>query len=170
MPRPSIDLSMYYDYIVQLWEDNFSISDILQKLNEKHFVRIERTALKQRFTEWDLHRRVRLQDTSILRMRIIALTYESCFNDKNTYDVLCREEHVLEMRAFVRLRKSMSIHKRVSVFNRAEIDAELQRVIEEEFARGIIDEYGKNLLYYHFRTRENIISRYIHVRTIFHIT
>ena len=169
MPRPMKDLIEHKSYIVHLREENHSLSDIIRKLLVKRFVRVGKNTLMLRLAEWGFQKHVFLEDSSVLRMRIIALTYEFCFNDKNTYEILCREEHVLDMRAFVRLRKSMSIHKRVSVFNREEVDAELIRMIEQEFERGTIDGYGKNHLYYHFRTRGNIISRYVHVRTIFHI-
>ena len=170
MPRSSIDISMHYEHIVRLWEEDYSISDILQNLNDERDVQIGRTALKRRLTEWNLQRRVRLEDTPALRTRIIALTYESCFNDKDTYEVLCRKGYVLGMRAFVRLRKSMNIYKRVSVFNREESDAELTRVVEQEFAKGNIDSYSRSLLYYHFRTRGNLVSRYTPVRAVFHIS
>ena len=95
MPRPSIDIEIHRSYIVHLWNEDYSLSDILQKLHEEHSVRIGRNTLKRRLTEWSLQKRVLLEDTPFLRMRIIALTYITDSNSNHSYEALVQPCGVL---------------------------------------------------------------------------
>ena len=108
---------------------------------------------------WILGTHVITSDTAGLRLRIIALTYESCFNDADTLHALVQEGFTIAPRALQRIRKSMGIYKRVSVFNKAEADAEAERLVRQELDSGVIDGFGRGQLFYHFRTQGNIISR-----------
>ena len=107
---------------------------------------------------WNLGTHVITSDTADLRLRIIALTYESCFNDADTLHALVREGSTIAPRALQRIRKSMGIYIRVSVFNKAEADAEAERLVRQELDSVVIDGFGRQL-FYHFRTQGNIISR-----------
>jgi len=59
------------------------------------------------------------------------------------------------------MRQRLDMRRRISVFNQEKADAELARVVSQELNTEAIDEYGRGLLYTHFRTNEHLTARYV---------
>lgn len=60
----------------------------------------------------------------------------------------------------------MAIIKRISVFDRETSDAELLALVEQEYAKGNLDGFGKQYIHMYFRMQGSMISRYVHLRHI----
>lgn len=102
-------------------------------------------------------------DTPELRLRIAALFFQESLEDEQILSVLRQEGFKLSNTHFVQTRIAMGIKKRTS-WEEAELrNEEFKRIISAELDRGEIGNYGRSLLYTHFRTTESLqllISRY----------
>ena len=58
------------------------------------------------------------------------------------------------------IRREQRLWRRLSIFDRAQIEEQLQEAIKEELDKGSIEGYGRRLLYHHFRTIGFIATRY----------
>lgn len=56
----------------------------------------------------------------------------------------------------------MNIKRKVSVFHKEKIDAELRALVTKKFSEKVIIELKRNMLYTHFRTQDYLISRYVY--------
>ena len=69
------------------------------------------------------------------------------------------EGHKIELTGLVRLRKQLGCVRKKSEQEQIEAEQLFRDVIQKELDEGIIEGYGRNLLYTHFRTKGHLISR-----------
>jgi hypothetical protein len=94
-----------------------------------------------------------------LRVRLSILFYQCEFNDADILFALQQEEFFIDIYDVVRIRKELDIIKRVSARDVKETDKRLLKIIQAKFDKDIARDYDRDMLYYHFRNQEHIISR-----------
>ena len=87
------------------------------------------------------------------------------FTDSEILHALKYEGYRSEMTSLVRIRREQKLWRRLSVFDQAALEEQLQEAIKDELNKGSIEGYKRRLLYTHFRTTGFIATRF----EIFHI-
>ena len=157
--RPRTDLDLYKTEIIDLFNSKITYQDIVTQLLRDHSVRTSVRALKRQFQEWDVRKRTQSQDTEDLRLRILALFYQS-LNDTDILQVLRAEGFQIQPRFLSRVRKDLGLSRRVSVFDREKADRDLLLLVQKHFNEGRIQTYGRGLLYTYFRAQKCNASIY----------
>ena len=126
--RPRINLEMYEDEIVKLYRNSHNSTQIANRLEQNHDITVTARTIQRKLTEWQIiNKRIKTEDTSLLRCRIPALHYHCGFNDVDALSVLHHEGYSLSHKALVRIRKELGIIRRLSVRDREEADEELKK-------------------------------------------
>ncbi|KAI9779460.1 MAG: hypothetical protein M1816_001870, partial [Peltula sp. TS41687] len=159
MPRPGVDLEIYKDFVVELYQENCTIDEICQKLRDSHGLTLSARTLRCRLKDWDISKIVHTKDTAQLRLRIATLFLECYLDDEEILDLLREEKYMLSSTGLVRIRKSMGLLRRLPLENRQEADRQLRELVQLELAKGEITGYGRELLHTHFRAQGYIASR-----------
>ena len=97
-----------------------------------------------------------------LRLRIAELFFRECLPDDTIHEVLNAEGFAIAFRVFVQVRKDMGIKRRLSIAEYAAREEEYQFIVRRELNSGQIDNYGRTMLYAHFRSAPSlqmIVSR-----------
>jgi hypothetical protein len=76
----------------------------------------------------------------------------------------------LSITEFVRIRKDLDIIKRVSTRDAEESNKRLLKLMKAEYDKRVIRDYKRDLLYYHFRNQEHIVSRFVRSIYLFSYT
>lgn len=92
-----------------------------------------------------------------MKQRIVKLVFQFCLKDVNLLYVLQQDDYKINVFEFVRLRKKMNIKRKVSVFHREKIDAELRALIITFSENFFVIKLKRNMLYTHFRTQDCLI-------------
>ena len=156
---PQIDLEPYKDTIISLYQDH-SIEHVRQYLSDQGIEVVSRT-IKKRLNQWNVSKYVHTDDTAELRLRIAALFYQCAFKDPDILDALRQEGFTVQPRALKRIRLKMGLVRRLSTRDREEADRRLLAIVKAELEKGRIEGFGRNHLYYHFRSQQHIISRFV---------
>ena len=161
MVRPTIDLEPHRAYIVDLYRQKISLSDVAKRLLVEYEIQVTPRTIHKRLRAWDEQRNIRLIDSPQLRLRIATLFLECCFRDEDILGILLYEGYQIGQDALIRVRKEMGLRRKVLSEDKAESDKELEHIVRTELERGNIQGYGKTALYYHFRTQGYVASRYV---------
>lgn len=81
MPRPTIDLEPFKEKIVSLFREGSTSRQIARLLQEEESTTTTYHTIEQRLQQWGENKRVKTEDSDELRLRILALLYEACFDD-----------------------------------------------------------------------------------------
>lgn len=95
-------------------------------------------------------------DTAGLRLRIAFLYYTECLPDDVIIDVLRDEGFDLTSYMFVRIRRAMGIRRRLHIAEFEERYKEYRSIVQKELDKRTIDQYGRGLLYVHFRRKQSL--------------
>lgn len=92
-----------------------------------------------------------------LRLRLLFFYYEEVLPDKAIVEIL-QDEGFPELTeyAFVRIRRAMGIKRRLRVAEFEERFEEYKAIVQKEFDNRTIENYGRTLLYTHFRQRPSL--------------
>lgn len=160
MPRPKVDLEIHQREIITLYRNGQTSTQISNTLKQHHDITVTARTVERRLSEWQIiNKRIKTEDSSMLRCRISALFYECGFNDVDALFALHHEGYSLSHKALVRIRKELGITRRISVHDRQAADEKLKRIVEQKLEKGPARGYGRGLLYYHFRSQGHIVSR-----------
>ena len=161
MPRPTIDLDSYKEFIRESYIDNdIDLDTIRIQLQQIYNVTVSLRALRGRLKTWDIQKRQQSDDNPELRYRIITLFFDVGLDDTTMLDVLQREGYQIGIWKLQRLRKEMGMIRRVSPFDTEAVRAQTLDIVQKELEKGTILPYGRRLLYDHFQSEGHIISRY----------
>ena len=108
-------------------------------------------------------------DCPELRLRIAALFFQEALPDNIIWQELKEEGWQIALRTFIRIRRRMGIKRRLSLMEYEVREQEYLAIIERELDGGEINNYGRTMLYTHFRTEESlqmVISRLVVLVTI----
>jgi hypothetical protein len=82
------------------------------------------------------------------------------FTDNEMLHALKIEGYQIGRTSLVRIRREQRLWRRLSIFDRAALEEQLQEAIKDELDKGSIEGYGWGLLYTHFRTIGFIATRF----------
>jgi Clr5 domain len=160
MPRLTINLDPYKEEITTLLDSKRTNADIREYLNDLYGLQIADKTLRRRLKEWKISTHTWIQDTPALRDRVISLFYNG-LNDRQLYEALRIEGYMLGEEALVQLRLTMNLKHYEQGRNDQQAADELARGrIAEELTKGVIEGYGRGLLYTHFQQLGVHIARY----------
>ncbi len=160
MPRNPIDLDAHKNTIISLYLQGHSVEDVRQHLFDQG-VKVGDRTLRTRLNLWNISKKIHTDNTLGLRLRIAALFYQCAFKDEDILDVLRQEGFTIQPRALRRIRIKMGLVRRLPGRDREEADTKLLAVVEAELNKGRIEGFGRNHLYYHFRSQQHIVSRFV---------
>lgn len=161
MSRAKINLDPYKDEILALISLKKSNANIMRYLYDSYHIQVADHTLRRRLKEWDISVRNRMQDTPALRDRITSLFFNG-LNEDQLYRALQTEGYQLGERALQRLRFELGLKRRHrTAEDQKEADETANGVITEELQKGVIQGYGRGLLYAHFHQLGVHIARYV---------
>ena len=160
--RPKLDLNLYKDFIVQLFHEDYTLPQICNRLERDFSITVARSTLLRRFKIWDISKRQRTMETPELCARIQILFFDMGLDDTEMLLVLNAEGYQLGKTGLEGLRKKLGLIRRLnSGVQREEADKLVEDVVQQELVKGVIQGYGREYLYRHFRRSGYIFARYI---------
>jgi len=117
----------------------------------RHVIRIRHTTLKAWLRGWGVSTKPYVVDTKELRDRIQALFYDSNANDYETTRILVTKGFKISVRALRRIRKGISLLKRISANADVEYSQKISELLRIEYNKGTIEHYGKEFLTLYIR-------------------
>ena len=163
MPRAKIDLDPYKDEILALIALKKTNAEIIRYLHDSYQTQLADHTLRRRLKEWNISIRKWTQDTPALRDRITSLFFNG-LNDDQLYRALQTEGYQLGARALPRLRYELGLkHSLRTAEGQQEAEETAAGVITEELQKGVIEGYGRGLLYAHFQQLGVNIARYVYL-------
>jgi hypothetical protein len=156
MPRPSINLDQWKQYIVDLYIDGAQPEAIASDIQMRTGLPCSKRTIQRRLLQWEApHHRKRSVITDELRERIVTLFLLGT-SERDMLRILRQDGFTIEPRRLQRIRLEESTHLLRSTrwINEADEDAQivkLQEIVEEELEKGTIEDFGRTHLYYHFR-------------------
>ena len=161
MARIKINLDPYKNEILALISLKKSNANIIRYLYDSYHLQLADHTLRRRLKEWDISIRKWTQDTPALRDRITSLFFNG-LNDNQFYRALQTEGYQLGERALSRLRFELGLKRRLrTTGEQEEAEETAAGVITEELQKGVIQGYGRGLLYAHFQQLGVNIARYV---------
>jgi hypothetical protein len=159
MPTPTIDLKPFQALITTWFNDDIPSNDIAKRLADEHGVNCTSRTIERRLKEWGVTKRVRIQETAALRLKIASMFYMN-FSDDIIVRALNEEGHRIGKTTVVRIRKAQGCKRWMTAWEREEANLELWNIVKEELDKGSIEGYGKELLQKYFRTKGLNTTRY----------
>ena len=130
-------------------------------LSQQHTILVNARTLERRFQEWGLKKRVKSDYSEECRIRIFTLFYTQCLHDNEIAAALQKEGFQITPLAVADIRQSHGILRRSAKGKAPQISWEqLLKIVDDEFKKGGIRDYGRTLLYAHFRQSGFSIPRY----------
>ena len=145
MPKPQIDLKPFKGVITTWYNDNLSADDIAKRLADEYNATFTARTIRRRLKDWGLTKRIRIQETAALRLKIASMFYMN-FPDDIIVRALNEEGYQIGLTTVVRIRKAQGCKRRMSVWERVEANSELWGIVQEELDKGTIEGYRKELL------------------------
>jgi hypothetical protein len=81
MPTPTIDLKPFQALITTWFNDDIPSNDIAKRLADEHGVNCTSRTIERRLKEWGVTKRVRIQETAALCLKIASMFYMNFPND-----------------------------------------------------------------------------------------
>jgi hypothetical protein len=167
--RSTIDLDFSKEKILDLYCQGRTAGEIAVQVDSTE------STVKRRLTQWGMRKRAprSLRTDPYLRAQV-AMMFMAGFTDEETSLALNADRAGVECvhkRMVERIRKSQGIVRRMTAFARQEANKKLWDVVQAELDSGVIEGYGKGLLYTHFKNLGCQISRYnfIILRCLFYL-
>jgi hypothetical protein len=157
---PAINLEKVKGTIEIWFNDNLTQEEMIKRLKAEFQIQVSPRTLRKRLSEWALVRRISVVETPELRARIAYLFCILGLNDSEMLRALKHDGHQIEHTSLSRIRRKQGLWRRLTVFDRAQLEDQLREAIKEELDNGTIEGYGKGLLYTYFRTSGFIATRY----------
>jgi hypothetical protein len=145
MPRPTLDIQPYKGVITSWFHDGLSASNISKRLLDECDVVCASRTIERRLKEWGTTKRVRVKETTALRLKIANMFYMN-FPDHIIVRSLQQEGYTIGKTTVKRIRIAQGCKRRMTVWERAEADKKLWDIVKEELDKGIIEGYRKELL------------------------
>src|ERR1700722_17947212 len=159
--RTTIDLGHYKAQIIAWFQDeNKTRDEIAQLLLSSYDITVASKTVQRRLKDWGITKRTRVESTAELRARIAYFFCVLGFTDNEIVHALQIEGHQIEKTSVVRIRREQRLWRRLSIFDRAQLEEQLREAIKGELDKGAIEGYGRGLLYTHFRTSGFIATRF----------
>lgn len=159
MPRPTTDISIYKEEILQLQARKTPI-EIVQYLQTTYDILISTRTLNRRFKEWGVSTyTARLPDLNLLE-RLRELFFHG-LNDTQILHTLKAEDHTITLDGVRRLR-IQELNLKRTLRTEEERKASKEDILSElidELQKGVITGYGRGLLYAHFQGLGVQVSR-----------
>jgi len=159
MPTPTIDLKPCQALITTWFNDDIPSNDIAKRLADEHGVNCTSRTIERRLKEWGVTKRVRIQETAALRLKIASMFYMN-FPDDIIVRALNEDGHRIGKTTVARIRKAQGCKRWMTAWEREEANLELWNIVKEELDKGTIEGYGKELLQKYFRTKGLNTTRY----------
>ena len=161
MPAQSIDLELYKDEIVDLFSNGKTVSDILKFLSSAYEVQIGKRTLERRLQLWKATVRSQTQDTPVLRTRIQEL-FRNGLSEVELLHILREEGHQIGKYSLVRIREELGLKRRLRTEEeKQEAEEKALEALTQELQYGVIEGYGRGLLYTHFQQLGIHIARFV---------
>ena len=169
--RTAIDLEPYKAQMISWFQDeNMTTNEIAESLRSSYEIAIVPRTIQRRLKDWGITKRTRVENTAKLRARIAYMFCMLGFTDDEMLHALKIEGYQIGKTSLERIRREQRLWRRLSIFDRAALEEQLQEAIKEELDKGSIEGYGQRLLYHHFRTigfiatqSKTIFSLYIYI-------
>jgi hypothetical protein len=152
MPKPQIDLNFFQDLIIAWFNNGISTDDIAKRLANEHNTICTGRTIKRRLKDWGITKRIRVQETATLRLKIASMFYMN-FPDDIIVRALNEEGYQIGLTTVVRIRKAQGCKRRMTAWERVEANSKLWNIVKEELDKGTIEGYGKELLQKYLRTK-----------------
>jgi hypothetical protein len=159
MPKPQINLQPFKGLITTWFNDDISSDDIAKRLADEHSIVCTARTIERRLKEWGVTKRVRIQETAGLRLKIASMYYMN-FSDDIIVRALNEEGYQIGKTSVVRIRKAQGCKRWMTAWEREEANSELWSIVKEELDKGTIEGYGKELLQKYFHMKGLNTTRY----------
>jgi hypothetical protein len=158
MPRRPIDLEPYKAEIIRIFQ-NDSIESVIQYLQHHHQLQAKRTTIKNWLRRWEIRKlNPKVTTDAELHARIKVLFYQVGLEETDMITVLHQDGYAINRRTLRRIRKGLGLVRRAANPALVQQQAECAlKSLNEEFNKGIIEGYGKQMLHKHFRSELGII-------------
>ena len=158
MPRPVLDLNVYKDEILQL-QSQSTIPEIIQYLQTTYNLSISVRTLQRRLKDWGSRTYTDSSDPTFLP-RLRELFFHG-MNDNEILRTLKAEGFTVTLGGLVRIRKEeLDLYRRLITQEHQETSETIVRSkLIDELEHGIIDGYGRELLYAHFQQLKIPVAR-----------
>jgi hypothetical protein len=161
MAPPIINIEFMKDQIQQWYlTDCETIDTIIDRVFIEINTTISTRTMKRKLQTWGFQRRNNIVETTQLRLSI-AILFQQSYADNYIVRQLGKEGHIVSERQVARIRKKMGCVRRMTVWQRAQADEQLQELVRQELDNGLIEGYGKELLQKWFRKKGYITTRYV---------
>ena len=146
-------------FLLRLSQD-YSQAQIIEELCTEYDLSITDRTLRRRLQDWNVYQKTVTPKSEQLNARVRILFFENCLSDKEILIVLRDEGIAISSQRLSRLRLQLGLYRRTNIREqRLEAREIAQRVVAEELEKGVIQSYGKQKLYDHFRRRGLMVSR-----------
>lgn len=161
MPPQIIDLECHQAFITELYHNGLNQHKIAETLNHECQISVSYRTVQRRFTAWGLSKRIKIEENPAIDMCIAALFFHSCLGDDDILKVMTQEGFILSHWGLVRKRKKLGLLRKIAAKDMKEADEDLLKVVRKAFDDETIQKYGRGLLWTHFRSHGNLVSRYV---------
>jgi Clr5 domain len=159
MPRSTVDINAYREEIIRFRSQKTAV-EIVQYLQTTYDLSISERTLNRRLKEWGISVYTTKSVDSDLLNRIRELFFLG-LNDTQILRTLKIEDHTITLRGVERLRiKELNLKRRLRTEDEQEASKEkaLSELIDE-LQKGVVEGYGRGLLYAHFQELGVQVSR-----------
>jgi Clr5 domain len=170
MAPPSIDLNPYKDEIIHLLFSGTTISDVTVHLQRTYKLQVNPRTLRRRLKTWNVVVRPQTQDTPALRSRITELFFNG-LDETQLLRALQQEDYQIGKYSLVRIREELGLKRYLRTTKEQDIaEARTLEILTEELQKGVIEGYGRGLLYAHFQQLGAHIARFVRYLSIKFLT
>src|SRR5437588_10439040 len=135
MPTPTIDLKHFQGLIATWVNNDISVENIAKRLKDEHDIICTARTIRRRLKEWGITKRIRIQETVGLRLKIASMFYMN-FPDDIIVRALNEEGYQIGKTTVVRIRKAQGCKRRMTAWERVEANLELWDIVKEELDKG----------------------------------
>lgn len=150
----------YKEALIGLFQAGATYETLAEWLLVEEKFKVSVRSLKRVFSQWEVGRRLRTGVTDQVKAKIQYCFFINNADDDEILDDLAKEGWHIGKWTLVRLRYELGLKRRIrGAEAQAEADRLVQRVISEELQAGSIDEYGREMMYAHFKSKYHAVQR-----------
>jgi hypothetical protein len=158
--RPRKNLSQYKDELLGLIQKGKTHHELIHFLSTTHDVQVSRPTLAQWIQDWAETKRDITEDTPQLRLAIADVYFSAqSIDDETMLRILRQESFTVSLRGLISIRKDLGIYRNSSPYAPKLSREELADIVNKEFAKGGVLDYGRVQLTSYFRQQRYIIPR-----------
>lgn len=161
MPRSIIDLNVHKEEIIQL-RLRKTVVEIVQHLQTTYNLSVNERTLKRRLKEWGINITVSTsQPADLALLERIRILFFHGLNDIQILRTLTAEDYLITLGGLVRLRiEELHLKRRLRTKEEQETAKEnAHSELIDELQKGVVEGYGRGLLYAHFQELGVQVSR-----------